>query len=104
MAQNYLSFCFFRLNTPKPVSNLYQKVGLLTCTTGKEYYGFGMETETMDLIEKFKAIDTAMDELAKKVEAQCRVHISDLEKSMAAHSLFLEDRFTSKPTVILQKS
>ena len=88
MAQNYRIFCFFRLNTPKPVSRLYQKVGLLTCTTGKKYYDFGMETETMDLIKKFKAIDTAMDELAKKVEEQCRVHISDLEKSMADYRSF----------------
>ena len=77
----------------KPVS----KSWIATCTTGKKYYDFGMETETIDLIKKFKAIDTAMDELAKKVEEQCRVHISDLEKSMAAHSLFLEGRFTSKP-------
>ena len=104
MAQNYRNFCLFRLNTPKPVSNLYQKVGLLTCTTGKHYYDFGMETETMDLIKKFRAIDTTMDELAKKVEEQCKVYISDLEKSMAAHSLFFEGRFTSKPPVNLQNS
>ena len=58
------------------------------CTTGKKYYDFGMETETIDLIKKFKAIDTAMDELAKKVEEQCKVHISDIEESMADYRSF----------------
>jgi hypothetical protein len=95
---------FFSAKHPKTCIKPVSKSWIATCTTGKKYYGFGMETETIDLIKKFKAIDTAMDELAKKVEEQCRVHISDLEKSMAAHSLFLEGRFTSKPPVILQKS
>ena len=47
-----------------------------------------METETIDLIKKFKAIDTAMDELAKKVEEQCKFHISDIEESMADYRSF----------------
>ena len=63
-----------------------------------------MDTETLALIKKLEATNAAMDQLAIEVQKQCQAHISDLENSMVAHSLFFEGCFTSKPTAILQKS
>jgi hypothetical protein len=60
-----------------------------------------MDKEIMGMLKKLEATNAAMDQLAKKVKRQCEVHMREIEKCMTAHSLFVERRFTSKPTANL---
>lgn len=48
-----------------------------------------MENELAEALAKLDRVNKAMDDLAETVKDQCADHISEIQKSMEAQSLFL---------------